>query len=191
VHEQVEQTWMKMIDTSAASKLKELGNKLKTGQRLMETMSELAKRRSKTTDTEEAAEATRLMFAVFSAAHKKYERAEAMQAADPMGAYYKFKTLSEDLKGTQIADKAEKAAYALKGNDRVMREHEAELEVKKMIAIIVTFKGNPLQADFRAKNADGMRTLENECRRIYARYRDTVAGQHLLVIQQDFQFNLE
>lgn len=191
VQVQVDQTWTKLIDVGAPMKLKELAAKLKNGQRLMETLSELAVKRRDAKDPEEQKEATKLMFAIFAAAYKKFELAEAMQATNPVGAYYKFKTLGEDLNGTKIGERAEKEAYTLKNNDRVMREHQAEAELKQVIALIVSFKGNSQAPDFRANNREGLQLLETECKRIYARFKDTVAGQHLTVINQEFQFNLE
>ncbi len=196
VREQVQHTWTKMLDVGEPGRLTELADKLKEGHRLMETLSQLALRRRDGKDAEEIKEATRLMFAVFAAGHKKFENATAMQAADPFGAYYKFLALATDLKGTQLGDKARVAAEALRKNDRVQRELAAEDGMKRIIALIVSFKpatGNirrPENAEFRALNREGIIELEAECRRVRSEYRGTTAGEHVPVVARDFLINI-
>ena len=196
IKELLAESWTKMIETGEISKLKEAAAKLKTGQSLMSTLSQLALRKRDSSDAAEVAEATRLMFAVFAAAGKKFEKAQSLRAGDPLAAFFKFDALARDLKGTQIAEKARVEAAALFGSDRVQKEFNAEAAMKSIITHIADMKpgvnGSRLPDDpaFREANAENIQNLEIECRRLFTLYPGTVAGEHVRAVANDFKLNL-
>lgn len=196
VRELLGESWAKMIDTGEVAKLKELAAKLKSGQNLMATLSQLALRKRDSADKAEVAEATRLMYAVFAAAGKKFEKAQVLRASDPLAAFFKFDALARDLKGTQIADTAGVEAAALFGGDRVQKELNAEAAMKSIITHIADMKPGadgsrmPDSASFREANAENIQNLEVECRRLYTLYPGTTAGEHVRAVANDFKLNL-
>ena len=196
IRELLRDTWTTLIETGEVVKFKELASRLKTGQNLIATLSQLALRKRDSSDPAEVAEATRLMFAVFAAAGKKFEKAQTLRAGDPLAAFYKFDALARDLQGTQIAEKARTEAEALRNSDRVQKELNAEAGMKSILTHIADFVPGadgsrmPDSELFREANREGIRNLEVECRRLYTLYPGTTAGEHVHAVANDFRLNL-
>ncbi len=171
--------------------LADIDARLKSGQNMLATLSDLVRRKKESKDPKVIAEATRLFSAVFEWANKKYNRALAEKGENPVHSIQRLKTIARELKGTEIGDKAARAIDELRADERVVKHDKAEKKLKEIMIEIsdlkpVNNRSDPDDPEFRRQNLQGLKTLQENCNQLLYLYPGTEAAGHVEYIVNEY-----
>ncbi len=177
-------------------RLAPLEERLKSGKNMMETLSDVVRVKKKAieaNDTKVIAEATILLKGVFDWANRKFDRAMAEKEKAPMMCLMRLKTVARSLPGTDIGDRAAKAAEEMENDARIAKEFKANKALRDIVTLISDLKStaadnrDPNDPEFRKINAAALKTMKDSCILLLNVCPETEAAAHTQLIFDDFR----
>lgn len=169
---------------------------LKSGKNMMETLSEVVRRKKtalETGDSKVIDEAALLFKGVFDWANKKFDRAMAEKERAPMMCLMRLRTVARCLKGTDVGDRAAKAADELERDPRIVKEIAADKALREIVTQISDLKATPADSrdptdpEFRKLNMPAFKSMKENCLLLQKVCPDTEAAAHAQLIFDDFR----
>jgi len=177
-------------------RLAEYEAKLKSGNNVMVTLSQLVLKKREATEKNDAkviAEANLLFTRIFDWANTKYTRAMAEKERTPMASLMRLNAIVKCLPGTVIGEKAARALAELEADPRIVKEIRANKELRDIITQISDMKPtpngyrDPNDPEFRKINFASLQVLKENCMRLITVCPETDAGAHSQMIFDDFK----
>jgi thiol-disulfide isomerase/thioredoxin len=169
---------------------------LKSGKNMMETLSEIVRRKKsalETGDSKVIDEAALLFKGTFDWANKKYDRAMAEKERAPMMCLMRLRTVARSLKGTDVAERAAKAADELERDPRIVKELAADKALREIVTQISDLKATPADSrdpndpEFRKLNVTAFKSMKDNCLLLQKVCPETEAATHAQTIYDEFR----